>query len=41
MEDLTPVNSSVVGIGGMACNVSLKGNATVVILTDEDAWVPS
>ena len=35
MTDLTPVRLSVEGIGGVACDVSLKGNVTVVFVTDK------
>jgi len=35
------VNPIVAGIGGMACDVSLKGNVTVVFVTYEDGWVHS
>ncbi|CAM9974287.1 unnamed protein product, partial [Sphacelaria rigidula] len=39
MRDLTPVDFSVAGIGGVTCNVSLKGNLTVVFVTDEVEYV--
>lgn len=39
MTDLTPVRLSVEGIGGVACDVSLKGNVTVVFVTDEGEYV--
>ena len=34
-----PVGYSVTGIGGIACNVSIKGNLTVVLVTDSDEYV--
>lgn len=39
MRDLTPDNSSVAGIGGVTCNVSLKGNSTVVFVTEMDECI--
>ena len=39
MRNLTPVGSNVTGIGGMVCDVSLKGNLTVVFETDSDEYV--
>lgn len=39
MRDLTPVNFNVSGIGGVTCDVSLRGNLTVVFVTEEDEYV--
>ena len=39
MRDLVPVSFSVGGIGGVTCNVSLKGNLTVVFMTEDNEFV--
>ena len=36
MRDLVPVSFSVGGIGGVTCNVSLKGKLTVVFITEDN-----
>lgn len=38
MRDLRPVNFSVTGVGGVTCDVSLKGNLTV-FKTEENEYV--
>ena len=39
MRDLVPVSFSVGGIGGVTCNVSLKGNLTVVFMTEGKEFI--
>ena len=39
MRDLTPVDFSITGVGGVTCDVSLKGTLTVVFVSEENEYV--
>ena len=39
VRDLTPVDVSITGVGGVTCDVSLEGNLTVVFVSEESEYV--
>lgn len=39
MRHLTPVDFSITGVGGVSCDVSLKGNLSVVFVSEENEYV--